>query len=182
MKKVSKLGLSAGLLTALIYLGGAASTFVAVGLIVFTLVYEEDEEIKAAAKKAAVLVAILMLVSVGSNTLLDFLQDSIRTFQEDYYDNGFYKFLGFFNGLIQTGVNGAFFVLALIQLLGGSQPKAAQPQVGYNQMPQQNYAQAPQQNYQAPQMQAATQPRVCPNCGNQVPDGVAFCTNCGTKI
>lgn len=190
MKKESKLGLSAGLLTALIYLGGAASTLIAVGLIVFILAYEEDEEIKAAAKKAAMITAILLLVSVGASALLGFLRDSISTFQEYYYENGFYKFLGFFNDLVQFGVDCVFFVFGLIAFIGGSsQPK---PQVNYNQMPQQNYGQMPQQNMmnqapqmQAPQMQAptaATQPRVCPNCGNQVPDGVAFCTNCGTKI
>lgn len=65
------------------------------------------------------------------------------------------------------------------QAMGGA------PQ-GFQQMPpQQGYQQPVQQQYQQPQAPvepAAPQLRYCPACGAVVPEGVAFCGDCGNKM
>ena len=65
------------------------------------------------------------------------------------------------------------------QAMGGA------PQ-GFQQMPpQQGYQQPVQQQYQqlqTPVEPAAPQVRYCPACGAEVPEGEAFCGECGNRM
>lgn len=101
----------------------------------------------------------------------EYRQDAHR--QQDRMDHTLDQSLNYTTRAHQTDSQ------SLPQAMGGA------PQ-GFQQMPpQQGYQQPVQQQYQQPQApveSAAPQVRYCPACGAEVPDGEAFCGECGNRM
>ena len=203
MNKKSKLGIAATILLTTIYASGLISSLIMVGLIIATLLIEEDEDIKEAARKAFM---IFMIVAIVEGCF-DALTSLIRLFST--YSSGIYDVASKIDSVVSVGRMGVYLVFAFMSLSGATLQKKVQPM--YGQMPMQGYVPNPMQNPMQNQMgqpnmgqpmgQPAPAPapapapnmgqpamlskegaRKCPQCGSPVADESTFCTNCGCKM
>ena len=185
MIKTTKLGIPDSLLVALIFAAGLVDSVVFVGLALFVLLFEKEQYVKDAAKRALMLFGIFAILQ-GALHALDYLIRIILSNESGY--NNIYNNLAY---MLAASKCICYLVFAIMEawkymsLRGAGvavtkeAPAApAQPTPAAAQPAPATAQPAPAVAQPAP---AAAPAAVCPQCGNPVDKGVHFCKKCGAK-
>jgi len=168
----TKLGISTGLLAALLFLSGLVNSLTLTLLAGYVLLIEKDEWLRRAAIKAVVLFVVFRLTN-GVLDVLDYAFGFVNNILSNFRDVSFrLSFPANLESILASALN--FLEKGLFLLLGVQALAKRTVSLGF--------IERMTERHSAKSARGEQGERLCPACGAQLQKASKFCTNCGQRL